>query len=265
VGDVKAFHKDFYGASNAELAIVGDFDPAEVQALVTTHFGAWSSPKPFARVDMPFVATKPGAETIDTPDKEGGFIVVVQALALRDDDPDYPALQMANYVLGGGSATRLNNRLRQKEGWSYGAFSALRASALDTRALFFAGALVNPQNAPKALAALLEETSALLDKGIPEPELADAKESWKSGLATDLANDDYVVKRLAQLAFLGRTLAWDAQMNEAIAALTSADIAKVLAKGRVAPAAFARFVAADQKKAAAPEPKAEHKDRPAPK
>ena len=258
--DVKAFHKDLYGASNAELAIVGDFDQAEVQALVTTHFGAWASPKPFTRVAMPFLATTPGAETIDTPDKEGGFIAVAQGLELRDDDPDYPALLMANYVLGGGSATRLNNRLRQKEGWSYGAFSALRASAIDTRAIFLAGALVNPQNAPKAMAALIEETALLLSKGIPDAELANAKESWKSGVATELANDQYVVTRLAQLQFLGRTMAWDQTQNEAIAALTAADVAKALAKGRVAPEAFARFIAADPKKAGA-----EPKDAPAPK
>ena len=51
----KAFHAKFYGASHAELAIVGDFDPAAMRALVTELFGGWKSPTPYARVPDPLV------------------------------------------------------------------------------------------------------------------------------------------------------------------------------------------------------------------
>ena len=58
VDSLKRFHAQFFGASNAEIAIVGDFDAAAVKALVTELFGGWKSPSPYARVPDPFVPNK---------------------------------------------------------------------------------------------------------------------------------------------------------------------------------------------------------------
>ena len=54
---------------------------------------------------------------------------------MKDDDPDYPALVMGNYVFGGGSlSSRLGDRVRQKEGLSYGVGSFFSADSLDSAA-----------------------------------------------------------------------------------------------------------------------------------
>ena len=54
---------------------------------------------------------------IDTPDKAGAAFGALHTFALRDDNPDYPALMMANQMFGGGFiSSRLANRLRQQDG-----------------------------------------------------------------------------------------------------------------------------------------------------
>lgn len=247
--DVKRFHADFYGASNAQLAVVGDFDPKALEAQVGELFGAWASKSPYERVGTAYQANEVGATAIDTPDKEGAFILAVQALELKDDDPDYPALTLYNFIYGGGIASRLNSRLRQKEGWSYGTFSQLDASPFEPFGIFVAGALVNPANAPKAMAAMLEEDKKLVDEGVPAAELGEAQKAWQSQFDTELSDDRAVATNLVQGLFRDRTLEWDKAMNDKIAALTAEGLKAVLAKGRIKPELWGTVIASDQKKA----------------
>src|SRR5262249_55000906 len=117
----KKFYADFYGASNGELAVVGDFDPKEIEKLAGELFGNWKSPKPYARIETDFTDIASVNKSIETPDKANAMFVAGQKLNLRDDDPDYPALLLGNYMLGGGFLnSRLAVRIRQKEGLSYG-------------------------------------------------------------------------------------------------------------------------------------------------
>ena len=60
-----------------------------------------------------------GRETIQVPDKESATYAAGFTMKLTDRDPDYVALEMGNYLLGGSSTSRLWDRLRQKEGYSY--------------------------------------------------------------------------------------------------------------------------------------------------
>ncbi len=73
VDALKSFYREFYGASVAEIAIVGDFDAAAVKAQLERLFGNWSSPSAFARVPQPLVVKKPTAVPIETPDKANAF------------------------------------------------------------------------------------------------------------------------------------------------------------------------------------------------
>ncbi|HET7731711.1 MAG TPA: insulinase family protein, partial [Usitatibacter sp.] len=101
--DAKRFHQQFYGADVAEIAIVGDFDEAQVAGLVKELFGDWKAKVPYQRVPMEFRDIPPAEKTITTPDKENAVFVARHNVNMRDDDPDYPALYVANYILGGGA------------------------------------------------------------------------------------------------------------------------------------------------------------------
>ena len=84
---MRKFHGQFYGASNAELAIVGDFDADAMRALVTELFGSWKSPSAYARVPDPWVAKKPVALKFELADKANAFLIGREAVTLNDLSP----------------------------------------------------------------------------------------------------------------------------------------------------------------------------------
>ena len=128
----RQFYRDFYGASNATLTVVGDFDPKEISGLAQQLFGDWKSPRPFTRVPSVYRDVAASNQSFPAPDKANAFFVAGFNVNLRDDNPDYPALVLGNYMLGGGFLnSRLATRIRQKEGLSYGVGSGLNVSSLD--------------------------------------------------------------------------------------------------------------------------------------
>jgi len=222
--EVAALHKQLWGISSAQVSVVGDFDPAAVQADLEQAFGKWKSPKPYLRVPLPFQKTKGALETIDTPDKEMAFVAAGQALEARDDDSAYPALFLWNYLLGGSPSSRLFLRLRQQEGLSYGTFSRLVAHPIDRSAFFFAAALTPPASMEKAMAGVAGEVERMVKDGVTEAELADAKRSYAKAWEIRIANDDFVVSELNQGLFLGRTMGYWSSLNAKIAKLTAAEV-----------------------------------------
>jgi zinc protease len=222
--DLASLHKRLWGASSAQLSVVGDFDPAAVKADIGKAIATWKSPKPYQRIPLPFHANKPGDDTINTPDKEMAFVAAGQALEARDDDPAYPALYIFNYMLGGSPTSRLFLRLRQKEGISYGAFSQILAHPIDKSAFFFAGAIAAPANMDQALSGVLAEIEGMVKSGVSEKELADAKKSYAEVWQGRIAEDDFVLGELNQGLFLGRTLSYWSDLNGKIEKLTVAEV-----------------------------------------
>ena len=222
--ELARIHKALWGMSAAQLALVGDFDPAEVKAQIEKNLGSWKSPKAYRRIALTYRANSPADETINTPDKEMAFVITGSTLPLRDDDPAYPALNMLNYMLGGSPTSRLFDRLRQKEGLSYGAGSRIFAHPIDVSGHFLAWAICAPQNLDKSLAAMQEEIRKMVKDGVGEKELADAKKSYAKNWESRIADDDFVSGELAQGLFLGRTFAYWRDLNNKIQKLTPAEI-----------------------------------------
>src|SRR5206468_3317645 len=176
--DVKKFYKDFYGASKAEAAIVGDFDAEQLQQLASRHFGSWRSEKPYARVKRPYRKIDSANQSFETPDKANAFFVAGMPLKLSDDDPDYPALMFGNYLLGTGMNSRLFQRIRNKEGLSYGVGSMLQATPLEDNTPFMALAICAPQNMTKVEASFRDEVAKILKEGYTEQEVTAGKTGW---------------------------------------------------------------------------------------
>ena len=119
-----AFHKAFWGAGDGQLALVGDFDAAAVKTAIAREFGTWKAEKPWKRLMTPYHAPRAADELVVTPDKQMATVGFAQPLALREGDPDFAALTLADYLFGSGFKSALIQRLRQKEGLSYGAGSS---------------------------------------------------------------------------------------------------------------------------------------------
>jgi len=228
---VKAFHAGLIGASYGEVAVVGDHDAAAVEKQLAALFGDWKTPAPYTRIPKPFVAVPGKAEKLEAPDKANAMLLGRQLLEVRDDDPDYPALLMGNYMLGGGFLnSRLAVRIRQKEGISYGVGSGFEASPLDRAGSLTVYAIYAPENSARLVAAMKEELGKVISTGFAETELAEARAGWLQSRQMSRSQDGGLAGLLAAEAFLGRTLAWDAALEQKVSALTPAQIQAAMAK-----------------------------------
>jgi zinc protease len=225
--DIKKFHGSFYGASNGELAVVGDFDVQEVTRFASGLSSDWKSRQSYARIVRPYRDVPVANESVETPDKANAVLVAGLNLSIRDDDPDYPALTLGNYMLGGGINSRLFRRIRQKEGLSYGVGSQFNASSLDKSGGFMGFAIYAPQNVRKLETAFREELEGAL-RGFTPEELSTAKSGYLQAQQVSRAQDQELGRKLSSYLFIDRTLAWDRGLEKKIEPLTSEQIVEAL-------------------------------------
>ncbi len=247
--DLLGVHQQLWGAGDLQISAVGDFDPKALKGAVMEHLEGWTAKQPYQRMPQPFQDIK-GRKPIyiDTPDKEMATVLMGQTVQLRDDDPDYAALVIANHVLGGAVDSRLMQRLRHEEGWSYGAFSFIDVESVDRSGSIVAGAQCAPQNIDALLVAMTEELERLVSQGVTTAELDEAKASYHAAFETQLTDDEFIAGEQLQGLFLGRTMTFTKELNEAIAALTPEAVAAVLAR-HVKMDRFVPVVAGDMAKA----------------
>ena len=226
--EVRGCYRDFYGASNSELAVVGDSDPEEITRLAAELFGNWESPLPYQRIASPYHDVSPIDRSIETPDKANAIYRAGLNLKLRDDHPDYPALVLGNYILGGGSDSRLMRRIREKEGLSYSVASYLSADSLDESGAFGLYAIYAPQNRAKIEALMQEELRKALSDEFGQEELERAKRGLLQARQLSRSQDASVAGRLLSYLFIGRTFDWDAQLDRRIATLTPKEVLQAL-------------------------------------
>jgi zinc protease len=226
--DVKRCYSDLVGASNGELAIVGDFDPDEVTRLVDELLGDWKSPGPYRRIAVRFRDVPPINRAIATPDKANAVYRAGMNLKIRDDNPDFPALVLGNYLIGGGSDSRLLRRIREQEGLSYSVGSYLSADSLDERGTFGVYAIYAPQNRARLEALIMEEIRKALADGFGAGEVENAKHGLLQARKVARTEDESLASRLASYLFVGRTFAWDAQLERRIATLTPREVQAAL-------------------------------------
>ena len=223
--DVRAFHADFYGPQNGNLVVVGDFDEQEIRRVIEEAFGDWRSPHPFQRVATPFYEPPAERIEIETPDKANAFFFAQQNLRLSDTHPDYPALLMGGYILGGGVlSSRLARRIRTQEGLSYGVAASLSGHPVDPVGQLFAYAIYAPENAGALEAAFVEEVERAVREGFTEEELRTAKQGWLEGRQLSRAQDSSLAATLSQGLYFDRTLVQDAELEDRVAALTLAEV-----------------------------------------
>jgi zinc protease len=230
--DAKAFYRDFFGTNNAQIAIVGDFDEAKTNSEVVQLFGNWQSPKSFKRLVAQFRAVPPAAKVIQTPDKESATFLARTNIALSENDPDYAAMKIADWMLGGGAdfAARLVARIRVKEGLSYSVYSSLDANAFESAGSWFAYAQYAPQGKARVEAAFRDEMSALLNAGFTSAEVASAKSGYAQVQQLNRSSDASLAQTLAQHLYRGRTFAWDAALDKRVQALKPIEVLAAMKK-----------------------------------
>src|SRR5262249_49773801 len=148
---VKKLYEEQLGGTEGELVIVGDFDADAAAKQVGDILKDWKAKEPYEHIARKANLTVKGSrESIRTPDKGNALYLAALTLAMKDSDADYPALKVADFLFGSAPlASRLSNRVRGKEGLSYGAGTQCSADARDERGAFVIFAICNPANIDK--------------------------------------------------------------------------------------------------------------------
>jgi zinc protease len=160
---------------------------------------------------------------IETPDKQNASFAAALRLPMSDTDPDYPAMLLANYMFGGSITGRVPDRIRNREGLSYGVNSNFQAPPpTDGNAARFGGAAIsNPKNSPKVEASFRDELAKTLAGGFTADEVAGAKKALRDARTMGRTQDQALLRLIAAREDAERTLAWDEQMDAKLEALTT--------------------------------------------
>ncbi|HXD76620.1 MAG TPA: insulinase family protein, partial [Puia sp.] len=232
VGDVKVFYSDFYGADHGYASFVGDIDRDSITAFLDRRLGSWKSRKPYARLESRYFEVPGGTQSVQIPDKKNATLYGGINVRLKESDPDYVALEIANEMLGGGAfiGSRIAKRLRENEGMSYGAGSFVQASYKNPVGLWGVYAIFNPMYRNRLDSALKDEINKALKEGFSADELQKAVGSWLSTRKTLLGLDQYLAAHQATYLEEGKDLLFDADYESKAKALTVDQVNAVLRK-----------------------------------
>ncbi|MDQ3232036.1 MAG: insulinase family protein, partial [Pseudobdellovibrionaceae bacterium] len=224
VNDVKSVYSKLVGASAGQFVAVGDLDAEKLKKQLNASVGQWRSPKGFQAITYKHQPVKADIKTFNTPDKKGANVSIVQPMALKDSDPNYPALRIASNILGTGGTSRIFGRLRQKEGLSYGAGGMIRADQKNDMGYLLAYAICAPQNVDKSVTAIREELVKFQKEGVTADELTTAKQAYAESKKNMLMRDASIVEVLSRNMELGRDLSYDIKIDDAIAKVDMAAV-----------------------------------------
>jgi zinc protease len=248
--DVRAFYKQFYGAGEGEIVISGQFDPDQAKKLVTELFGDWKSASRYQRIGDTYDKVDAINDKIETPDKQNALFLFGMPIKMTDEDPDYAALTIAGMVFGGSPNSRLFQRIRVKDGLSYGASAGFSIPTKDDGARLVGNAIAAPQNMPKVEADFNEELAHALKDGFTADEVEKAKKTWLDQRSVARTEDGQIAYTLMSRERWGRTLQWDAKLEAEVAALTPEQVNTAF-KRHLDPAAISIVKGGDFKKAGA--------------
>ncbi len=226
---IKAIYEKQLSSATGEIAIVGDFDPDAALESLRVALKDWKTEVPYKQIvrEVNKMATG-GTETIVTPDKANATFLAGLSFAMNDDSDEVVALQIGNLILGGGTlSSRLGDRIRQKEGLSYGVSSSVAIPARGTDARFTITAITNPANIGAVEKAAMEELNRFLEDGPTEAEMDEAKKSYLESQKIGRTSDDSIAGQIQSNLYLGRNFGFIAKREKMIERLTAQDVRDV--------------------------------------
>ena len=232
IEQVRALYEQQLAGMTGELAIVGDFETESTLSAVREILRDWKTTTPYAPIIREARPDQQGQkEEIVTPDKANAVFLAGLSFAMNDENPEAVALQLGNFILGGGTlSSRLGDRIRQNEGLSYGVSSSVSIPAQGNDARFSINAITNPVNMDAVEKAAFEELKRFIDEGPTEKELADAKTAWLEARKVGRSNDGAIVGQLISNLHLKRTFAHDAEEDQRTQNLTCESVREAFRK-----------------------------------
>jgi zinc protease len=186
--DLVSFYKQYYRPDNTAIAFVGDFNSNQVKTLLNQAFGNWQAQGKLPTPSITSVALPQTTTRLNSviPGKAEA-VTYIGYNGISRKDPRYYAAMVLNQVLGGDTlSSRLGTEVRDRQGLTYGIYSAFAAGIYPGP--FLIQMQTSPEDAPKAIASAIALLKQLREQGITEAELNNAKRSITSSYPVDLAN-----------------------------------------------------------------------------
>lgn len=206
--DVKTYYKDFFGANNSISSFVGELDKKQITDFLQKTFGTWDSKMKYTTIAPKYFDVKGTTEAIKTPDKTNAMLVGNININISQTHSDYPALYMANELLGGGAflSSRIPQRLRENEGMSYGAGTFMNSEYKYDVTNWGLYAIFNPLYKGRLDSALKQEIDKAISGGFTKDELEKSKNAWLEGNKTNLGDNRFLANQLRWYMRDGRDL-----------------------------------------------------------
>jgi predicted Zn-dependent peptidase len=200
--DLTAYHKQEFLPNNASLAIIGDVSRATITPIVEKAFASWKPGNLPAATRVPNVASNRGGivHLVNRPGSVQSNIVIVHTAPPRNF-PELPEVNVMNATLGGGFSGRLFQNLREKNGFTYGAYSAFGFMA--TGGSFQASAEVRNEVTGAAITEILKEMRRIRDESVPESELALQRQYNIGNFLLSLESAARVAQRIQDIDLYG--------------------------------------------------------------
>ncbi|MFL6280152.1 MAG: M16 family metallopeptidase [Vicinamibacterales bacterium] len=224
LSDAKKFHDEFYGATHGILTVIGPIDPGAVQKQAESLLGNWNTSNTYKPLLVPFRKDAPINVKIETPDKANAVFLAGERFKLSQNDPDYAAIVLASYMFGETITSRISDRIRNREGLSYGANARLTVPTEGDAAMLTGTVSLNPAVGPKVESSFTDELKKVYDSGFTAAEVAGAKKAYLDSRMVGRSTDAALLALMTSHEQIERPLKWDADLESRIQALTVEEI-----------------------------------------
>jgi zinc protease len=218
--DARKFHEQYYGANYGVFAVVGPISPADVQKAAADLLGSWITAKPYKPLITPFKKAQPINEKIETPDKANAQFLAGERFQMSQDDPDYPAIVLASYMFGEPITSHIADRIRNREGLSYGANARIAVPSEGDSALLTGTVSLNPAFGPKVEFSFVDELKKVYRDGFSAAEFAEAKKAYLDARVIGRSTDMALLNLISSHEQLDRPFSWDENVEAKIRTLT---------------------------------------------
>lgn len=232
--DIAGFHRQYYGAANAVIALVGRIDRQQAEQIAQRLTAAMQPGE--KAPPLPAVAAREEGETIHIPFPSSQSHLYIGQPGMYRGDPDYFTLYVGNHILGGsGLVSQLADEVREKRGLSYSVYSYF--SPMRRKGPFIIGAQTKNDQADQAREVMLETLQRFTDQGPSEQQLKEAKQNITGGFPIRIAGNNNIVEYLGMIGFYDLPLSYLDDFTGKIEAVTLKDIRDAF-KRRLTPENF---------------------------
>ncbi len=243
--DLVHFHLKHYIPNNSIMAVVGDVSNEEVENLIRKYFALWKAEK-LKAPSLPELSTLKERKTVTVDKDLTQANIILGHTGVKRDNPDYYALSVMNYILGGGGfASRLMRNIREEKGLVYDIHSFFAVNKYGGS--FRVGLQTKNESANTAIEEILKEIKEMRNNPVSDVELSDAKSFLTGSFPMRIETSQRIANFLVAVEYYGLGADYIDNYPRYINSITKEDVLRV-AKKYLDPEKFILVVVADQKK-----------------